>query len=673
MVADDSDDGLPRRLRKRKVQHHSYDDGAALQQLLEVAAGAQKIVVFSGSGLSASSGMSTFSTRGGLYERAQKKYKLADGKMLFTYAFFDRQRPEAQAFFADIYSEAVSAEPAAGHHALRQLYDAGRLHRHYTLNIDGLAQQVGMDTWHHEHNTAGVTVEMHGNVHYLVCPQCHATAPMSAALARQIRAREPLPCTAPGCGRGLMRFKVMMYDDGEAECITPDDVMDLMEEDVKAADLVLWVGISFQQSASTMYFRKARCWIQEAGRLGQCVQALVNPSDEALFNLRTAMSNQSELRVLEVLAESDEVLPLLADRLRTPGGGGAAAAAVDRARAAAAAAAHHRAKLEEARHAQQAHLDAAALTGTAAAPPPNMLAAAVAVLAGQQPLVKQESLVHGALEGSLPQAVLPLPPLPVLPTPLQAALPQLPMPAALLHAVGFPGSAAAAAAQAGLLQNMQQQAVQQLAAQQQPGAEQAPQEQEQQHAHQQAHQQQHIVQQPPQQKEHQETIHMLSTLQATLQAALQQQLAQQQQEQQQQQQAATPLLAQLLGGLQSAASALQAQPQHQLQQQPLQALVHAQLPSEQGQGDGQGQAESMQAAAVAATGQQCGNDSEAAMHRVLVDSAAKREQSPQAVVLQEHDSRDSEEQQEPPPPLTTGAAVATVAAAEAEPAVPASS
>ncbi len=49
--------------------------------------------------------------------------------------------------------------------------------------------------------------------------------------------------------------------------------------------------------------------VQEAGRLDQCVQALVNPSDEALFNLRTAMSNQSELRVLEVLAESDEVRP----------------------------------------------------------------------------------------------------------------------------------------------------------------------------------------------------------------------------------------------------------------------------------------------------------------------------------------------------------------------------
>lgn len=68
---------------------------------------------------------------------------LPPGKSLFTYAFFDRQRPEAQAFFADIYSEAVAAEPAAGHHALRQLHDAGRLLRHYTLNIDGLAEQAG--------------------------------------------------------------------------------------------------------------------------------------------------------------------------------------------------------------------------------------------------------------------------------------------------------------------------------------------------------------------------------------------------------------------------------------------------------------------------------------------------------------------------------------------------
>ncbi len=40
------------------------------------------------------------------------------------------------------------------------------------------------------------------------------------------------------------------------DVITPEDVFDIMEEDVQQADLILWVGISFEQSASTAYFRR---------------------------------------------------------------------------------------------------------------------------------------------------------------------------------------------------------------------------------------------------------------------------------------------------------------------------------------------------------------------------------------------------------------------------------
>jgi hypothetical protein len=109
-----------------------------------------------------------------------------------------------------------------------------------------------------------------------------------------------------------LRFKVMLYEDAESEVITPEEVMDLMEQDTKAADLILWVGISFQQSASTAYFRKVRHWLQEAGKSEHVVQAVINPSDEALWNLMTALSNQNELNVVEVLASSDEVLPGLA-------------------------------------------------------------------------------------------------------------------------------------------------------------------------------------------------------------------------------------------------------------------------------------------------------------------------------------------------------------------------
>ncbi len=42
------------------------------------------------------------------------------------------------------------------------------------------------------------------------------------------------------------------------DVITKDDVFDVMEEDVAIADMVLWVGISFEQSASTSYFRRVR-------------------------------------------------------------------------------------------------------------------------------------------------------------------------------------------------------------------------------------------------------------------------------------------------------------------------------------------------------------------------------------------------------------------------------
>lgn len=44
--------------------------------------------------------------------------------------------------------------------------------------------------------------------------------------------------------------------------ITPEDVFEVLEEDVKGADLILWVGISFEQSASTAYFRRVRHYLQ---------------------------------------------------------------------------------------------------------------------------------------------------------------------------------------------------------------------------------------------------------------------------------------------------------------------------------------------------------------------------------------------------------------------------
>ena len=59
-----------------------------------------------------------------------------------------------QVFFADIYAEARKAKPGLGHRALAQVAEGHKLLRHYTMNIDGLAE-AGMDTWHVDNNPAG--------------------------------------------------------------------------------------------------------------------------------------------------------------------------------------------------------------------------------------------------------------------------------------------------------------------------------------------------------------------------------------------------------------------------------------------------------------------------------------------------------------------------------------
>lgn len=51
--------------------------------------------------------------------------------------------------------EAVAAAPAAAHRAIAGMAAAGVLQRHYTLNIDGLDEAVGMDTWHPDTNPEG--------------------------------------------------------------------------------------------------------------------------------------------------------------------------------------------------------------------------------------------------------------------------------------------------------------------------------------------------------------------------------------------------------------------------------------------------------------------------------------------------------------------------------------
>lgn len=146
-----------------------------------------------------------------------------------------------QAFFAQIYSEAQSSRAAPGHVAIAELHQLGRLQRHYTLNIDGLAavrvrqsidavrglcvclprndsacactspvnafacaaavlrpwlcmQVVGMDTWHNENNPEGITVEMHGNIRSAL-PALQQSTHKRASLHVAHKEQQQQPCS----------------------------------------------------------------------------------------------------------------------------------------------------------------------------------------------------------------------------------------------------------------------------------------------------------------------------------------------------------------------------------------------------------------------------------------------------------------------------------------------
>jgi NAD-dependent SIR2 family protein deacetylase len=239
-------------LRKRKAQKCEAEHGDFFSDLSV----RTKVLIFSGAGLSTSSGanqtpkdsfkpygvnvyvsgMSTFGKSGGIYERAKKRFNLSDGKSFFQYSFFDQNRLDVLPFYAELYKQAVRACPAAGHLAINQIARSGRLLRHYTMNIDGLAARAGMEIWNGEPEKQGSTVELHGNIFNLVCHSCGHVEPLDQAYLKSMRARRPMPC--PTCSEASsstanMRPKVLLYDDAEGEHITPNTVLAMMEADAK--------------------------------------------------------------------------------------------------------------------------------------------------------------------------------------------------------------------------------------------------------------------------------------------------------------------------------------------------------------------------------------------------------------------------------------------------------
>src|SRR5215218_554812 len=235
-------------------------------------AGAERIVVFSGAGLSTESGIPDFRSPGGLWTRYDprrlgfRRYLTDPGTRRLAW------RLRCELFHLD-------ARPNPAHLACVRLAEAGRLAGVVTQNIDGLHLDAGLP--------AELVCEVHGTGRQVVCLDCGDRGPMGEAVARVEAGEEDPPCLA--CG-GILKAATVSFGQN-----IPADVWARAEALTAACDAFVAVG-------SSLVVQPAAGLPVRASRLGATL-VIVNREPTPLDHLADAVLH----------GEAGTLLPALVD------------------------------------------------------------------------------------------------------------------------------------------------------------------------------------------------------------------------------------------------------------------------------------------------------------------------------------------------------------------------
>jgi NAD-dependent deacetylase len=187
----------------------------------QIVARSHRIVALTGAGISTESGIPDFRGPQGVWTKDPKREQLAD----IRYYMSD---PEVRklAWQERLAHPAWHAHPNAGHMALVELENRGRLHALVTQNIDGLHQLAG--------NSAEKVIEVHGTIHQVSCMSCDWRGPMQVTLDR-VRAGEEDP-ECGSCG-GILKSATISF----GQALVPATIERAMQA-AEQADLLLAIG-----------------------------------------------------------------------------------------------------------------------------------------------------------------------------------------------------------------------------------------------------------------------------------------------------------------------------------------------------------------------------------------------------------------------------------------------
>jgi NAD-dependent deacetylase len=190
--------------------------GEAERRVAELIRSSNYVVVFTGAGISADSGIPTFRGPGGLWE----KYKPEE---LASPWGFRKDPLLVWRWYAWRMRIIYSAKPNAAHILVAKLEDMGKVKAVITQNVDGLHQRAGSKK----------VIELHGNIWRARCTSCGY---------KWILSRPPedseLPLRCPRCN-SLARPDVVWF--GEP---LPSQALRAAWEEMEKANLVIVIGTS---------------------------------------------------------------------------------------------------------------------------------------------------------------------------------------------------------------------------------------------------------------------------------------------------------------------------------------------------------------------------------------------------------------------------------------------
>jgi NAD-dependent deacetylase len=218
-------------------------------------AGAQRITVLSGAGISTDSGIPDFRGPQGVWTKNPAAERTATLDHYLSDAEVRRQSWQHR-----LQSPAWAAEPNSGHLAIAELERQERLVAVLTQNIDGLHQKAG--------NSPSRILELHGTMHWSVCWECGDRLPMDIVLER-VRSGEDDPACHL-CGGILKSATISFGQSLEWQVLAAAEVA------AEGCDLMLAVG-------STLQVHPAAAFVPQAKRSGAVVVIVNNqptPYDE---------------------------------------------------------------------------------------------------------------------------------------------------------------------------------------------------------------------------------------------------------------------------------------------------------------------------------------------------------------------------------------------------------